>query len=488
MDLKKNPEMESLFPEMEIEAFELFVKDIEVHGQLKPISITKEGVIIDGYQRLKACGKLGITPKVEVIDIDISKEGKEYAISMNAMRRHLTYAQLYTIAKQMLPALKDEAKERQGTKQEGKGKEAVEVAADAVGLNRDNFYKLQAIEKKAPDLFERMKSKESGVSVNRAYSIVSKKKVPKGSLYRKYIVPPLSVFNTHSKEWQQQKEFWINDLGIKSEDGRDEQLTGMVNLQNLTGMTLALKSVFDPVLVEILVRWFSNKGELIYDPFSGGSVRGVVSGWLGRTYVGTDLSREQIDANRKQGEDIWGRNVPKDAILPCWEVGDAANPESYPKLPVDLILTCPPYFDLEKYNNGKEDVSGMTWVDFKTTMQKIADNCVTSLKENGFIIYVVGDVRDKTGYYRNLPNLIISQFTEGKHKGQISLYNKAIYLTAIGSAAVRVDKSFNSQRKLVLVHQEVLIFYKGDPSKIKEGYETFEDKDLWKEEFLERTK
>ena len=491
MELKKDSKMEGLFPDMDADAFELFVKDIEVHGQLRPISINKNGVIIDGYQRLRACGRLGITPNVEVIDVDVDKNGMEFALSMNAMRRHLTPAQLYGVAKQMLPAIREKAKERQtqGINQEGDAIDSAEIASEAVGMNKGYFYKLQAIEKKAPDLFERMKSKEAGVSVIRAYSMVNKKTKAKGGLYRKFFMPPLSTFNARTAEWQTSKQFWLDDLGIQSEIGRKEQLTGMVNLQNLTGMTLALKSVFDPVLVEILVRWFSNKGERVYDPFCGGSVRGVVSGWLGRDYVGTDLSQEQIDANRKQGGDIWkDRNPPEDAVLPCWEVGDAANPGSYPKQPVDLILTCPPYFDLEKYNNGVEDVSGMSWIDFKTTMQKVADNCVKTLKENGFIIYVVGDVRDKTGYYRNLPGLIIEQFTQGKHKGRVDLYNKAIYLTAIGSAAMRVDKLFNSQRKLVLIHQEVLIFYKGDPSKIGTDYEKFEEGDNWKKEFLDRTK
>lgn len=488
MELKKDKELENLFPQMDDEQFDAFVKDIELHGQLRPISITKTGVVIDGYQRIRACGKLGITPRVEVVDIDVEKDGINYAVSMNAMRRHLTPAQLFDIAEQMLPKLREEARARHGRNiEEGEEKgSAAEKAAVAVGLKTRNFYKLKAIKEENADLFERMKSKEAGVSVDKAYSIATKKKASKGALYRKYIISPLSVLNTHTKEWQQQKTFWINDLGIKSEMGRGEQKTGMTNLQNLTGTSLPSKSVFDPVLVEILVRWFSNKGERVYDPFCGGSVRGVVSGWLGREYIGTDLSSEQVDENRKQGEEIWGRNPPNDAILPCWEVGDAANPESYPKQPVDLILTCPPYFDLEKYDNGVEDVSGMSWADFKSTMQTIADNCVASLKDNGFIIYVVGDVRDKTGYYRRLPDLISKQFTEGKHKGHVDLYNKAIYLTAIATAAMRVEKTFNTQRKLVLVHQEILIFYKGDPSKISSNYEKFESSDLWKDEFLER--
>jgi 1-aminocyclopropane-1-carboxylate deaminase/D-cysteine desulfhydrase-like pyridoxal-dependent ACC family enzyme/DNA modification methylase len=66
-------------------------------------------------------------------------------------------------------------------------------------------------------------------------------------------------------------------------------------------------SIFDPVLTELLVRWFSPPGGSVLDPFAGGSVRGVVSGLLGRSYIGIDLSAPQIDANKTQWADIMDR-------------------------------------------------------------------------------------------------------------------------------------------------------------------------------------
>lgn len=63
-------------------------------------------------------------------------------------------------------------------------------------------------------------------------------------------------------------------------------------------------SVFDPVLCELVYRWFSPAGGLVLDPFAGGSVRGVVAGVLGRRYAGLDLSAEQVLANETQVETI----------------------------------------------------------------------------------------------------------------------------------------------------------------------------------------
>src|SRR5688572_4612648 len=48
-------------------------------------------------------------------------------------------------------------------------------------------------------------------------------------------------------------------------------------------------SIFDPVLCELIYRWFVPPGGLVLDPFAGGSVRGIVAAMLGRRYVGVEL-------------------------------------------------------------------------------------------------------------------------------------------------------------------------------------------------------
>jgi hypothetical protein len=52
----------------------------------------------------------------------------------------------------------------------------------------------------------------------------------------------------------------------------------------------------------------------------------------------------------------------------------------------------------------------------------------------------------------------------------LRLYNHAILVQPIGSLAVRVIRAFEQNRKLGKVHQNVLIFYNGDPAKIRKIY------------------
>lgn len=75
-------------------------------------------------------------------------------------------------------------------------------------------------------------------------------------------------------------------------------------------------SIFDPVLCEIAYRWFCPPGGLVLDPFAGGSVRGIVAAYLGRRYIGVDLSERQCEANRVQHEAIFAEKPPADPAAP----------------------------------------------------------------------------------------------------------------------------------------------------------------------------
>src|SRR5215471_15335327 len=77
-------------------------------------------------------------------------------------------------------------------------------------------------------------------------------------------------------------------------------------------------SIFDPVLCELVYRWFCPPAGLVLDPFAGGSVRGIVAAKLGLRYTGIDLSRRQIEENRKQAAEICGQQSQ-----PTWIVGDS---------------------------------------------------------------------------------------------------------------------------------------------------------------------
>ena len=197
----------------------------------------------------------------------------------------------------------------------------------------------------------------------------------------------------------------------------------------------------------------------MFDPFAGGSVRGVVAEMLGRHYIGIDLSERQVDANQM--------NADKLGVCPVWHCDDSRNADQYiPDQSADLVFSCPPYHNLEKYSDHPLDISNMNYSDFLEAYREIISVSCRKLKENRFAVFVVGDIRDSKGAYRDF----ISDSKRIFQDCELYLYNEIILLNQYCTAPMRAGKPFSTSRKLAKVHQNVLVFYKGDISQIKGTY------------------
>ena len=239
-------------------------------------------------------------------------------------------------------------------------------------------------------------------------------------LSERFIIPPFSILNAKSGEWTQRKNYWLS-LGIKSEEGRDNNLLESLNkLAKKSGQGEQKdNSIFDPVLCELAYKWFNVPNGKILDCFAGGSVRGIVAAKLGYEYLGNDLRNEQIEANR-----INAKEVLQDAeIYPTWTCGDSLHIDTIAKgYEADLLFSCPPYADLEVYSDLKEDISNMPYKDFISVYREIIRKSCALLKEDRFAVFVVGDVRDKKGFYQNFVSDTIQAFIDSG----MMLYNEML--------------------------------------------------------------
>jgi len=339
----------------------------------------------------------------------------------------------------------------------------------------------------------------------------------KAKLEEKFIIPPFSILDTRQGYWQDRKRLWLS-LGVKSEIGRGGNLTYTgkvadihaydgqskeaklgeegrdpnlifkakeVTTQNLNYYREKEKaednddednfyskivaergggtSIFDPVLCELCYKWFCPVGGKILDPFAGGSVRGIVAHILGYKYWGIDLSQDQIEANRQQAEKITPDNKP------TWIVGNSIDIHQLIRqtngswIDFDAVFSCPPYFDLEQYSEKDKDLSNMTWSDFKDDYSDIISKSCRMLKQDRFACFVISEVRSKkTGFYRGFVPFTIAAF---KRAG-MQYYNEIILVNQVGSMPIRIKKMFGDYRKIGRVHQNVLVFYKGNTDNI----------------------
>lgn len=143
---------------------------------------------------------------------------------------------------------------------------------------------------------------------------------------------------------------------------------------------------------------------------------------------------------------------------PQWYVGDSnivldnlyQNGNKY-----DMLFSCPPYGNLEKYSDIEGDISNMDYNDFIVAYRSIISKACKMLKGDAFAVFVVGEFRDKNGDYVGFVPDTIRAFRDCGMR----YYNEAILLNALGTAPFRANGTFKT-KKLVKVHQNVLVFRK----------------------------
>jgi hypothetical protein len=295
-----------------------------------------------------------------------------------------------------------------------------------------------------------------------------------------------NVWNSTKGDWLKMKHEWndkIEAAGEKhgvinpkfaSREGAWQGTTGMGNIVMQTkkiidGEIVSDKSktlnsnvsVLDPVACEVILRFFMpTSGCRVYNPFGGGVQMGFVTGSYGYEYLSSEIRQNQCDSNNAICQDFYNTN---------WMKSDTAK--FTPKQKYDLIFTCPPYYKVEEYldYDGKSPDGELnsipTYDRFRDTLFKGYENALTVLNDNCFFVVMTGDSRDKKGGYYGVEAEHELFF---KSKG-LHIYNKITYLECEFTRLAQAKKTLNS-RKFPKREQKILVFYKGDMSKISELY------------------
>jgi DNA modification methylase len=265
------------------------------------------------------------------------------------------------------------------------------------------------------------------------------------------MIKPFSILDSRAKEWQDRKRWWTNTYKIQSELGRENT----ISKSKFWDIEESNVSIFDATLCEKMYEWFIPKNGKILDPFAGGSVRGIVATEMGFEYTGIDLSKEQITANKTQSK------------KPNWIIGDSEKIlETIDDEMYDFIFTCPPYYDLEIYSDDVNDISNMSVEEFDKKYYSILNKSAKKLKNNRFFVVVVSEVREqsitgsyKIGKYKGL----VWKTIEACENAGLHFYNDMILFNSQHTASRIVDTYFNRNRKIASVHQNILVFVKGNP-------------------------
>lgn len=210
-------------------------------------------------------------------------------------------------------------------------------------------------------------------------------------------------------------------------------------------------SVFDPVLCEILYTFFCEENFRILDLFCGGITRAFIANMLNLVYLGIDIRKEQIDSNKEilNKNNIKFLNGDSDIIL------DRIKDNEF-----DFILSCPPYHDLEVYSDLDNDLSNMDYNLFLEKYKSIISKSIAKLKNNRFVCIVISNIRDSKGFYKPLVFETIKIFIDNN----MCFYNDIAFISRYTNVK-NTNKSWIN-RKMIKIHENILVFYKGDLNEI----------------------
>ena len=247
---------------------------------------------------------------------------------------------------------------------------------------------------------------------------------------------PLSIYRPTKESKIKWKNAYLND-------GLDEQRRSDTS-EYLPGYTF---SEFHAGLAENILKFWSLKGSKIVDPFAGRVTRAYVSKQLGRDYTGFEISPRTYERIHNH---FTGLGMETPVIN-----GDGTLMEEIDNNYADLIFTCPPYFNLEKYESVPSQLSDEpTYELFMSKIDTCIGNCFRVLKTGAFACWVVGDMRVGRRYL-NFHGDVINSFK--KHG---FLQHDIVILENISPfAALQIGKTA-ANRYTSKIHEYLLVFRK----------------------------
>ena len=223
-----------------------------------------------------------------------------------------------------------------------------------------------------------------------------------------------------------------------------------------------------PQLMERLVRFFSKKNELVFDPFMGVGGTLLASSISERKSVGIDLSKRYVEIYKETNEYL---KLNEQHCI----VGDSKKINDIKFLKnktFDLILTDPPYGNMmtrtktgesgrkKKSNNptpftmNSDDIGNLEIVDFLVELKYIINESVKKLKNKRYLVLFTKDFQPKPHYDGMLHSDIVKTLTtiDGLfYKGMKIWFDKSMNLFPYGYPYAYVGNQ---------LHQYILIFRK----------------------------
>lgn len=223
-------------------------------------------------------------------------------------------------------------------------------------------------------------------------------------------------------------------------------------------------STFNPALAEFLIKQYFDEDFRIFDPFSGRSTRGLMANKNKIHYSGWDVSPMTVKINENKVEELIEEQHPffNKSYDINFNLGDGTKLEGIQPESFDGGLTCPPYFNIEKYESVEGQLSDFKKYDqffeaYAKGFERFHEVIKTSDPKNDIMhpfVIVTGNFR-QGGFVTDFTR----QTREAAEAAGFKLYDEIQHVN--NSPFVYLRSRQNEAKKMVAkVHETVSVFLK----------------------------
>ncbi len=192
----------------------------------------------------------------------------------------------------------------------------------------------------------------------------------------------MPIFNDLNLDKWKESEIWTDSLWIISERDKTGKHNGFYH------------GNFVPQIPYQLILRYTKKNEIVFDPFLGSGTTAYEAENLKRNFIGVEIQKKLID--------YVSENIEPKKNFSELVTGDSTKVETFEKVKeslkehkkknVQLAILHPPYGDIIKFSDLKDDLSNAKSLeDFLERFAEVLKNTIGILENNRYLAIVIGD-------------------------------------------------------------------------------------------------
>jgi DNA modification methylase len=189
-------------------------------------------------------------------------------------------------------------------------------------------------------------------------------------------------FNDIDLENWKESDVWTDSLWIIPERDKTGKHSGFYH------------GNFIPQIPRQFILRYTKKNDIVFDPFLGSGTTAYEAESLNRNFIGIDIQKKLIDYVGKNTEP---KNNFSDLVA-----GDSTSTETFEKIKeilnnhkkknIQLAILHPPYADIIKFSDLKEDLSNAKSLkEFLGKFAEVLKNTIEILENGRYLAIVIGD-------------------------------------------------------------------------------------------------